>query len=1181
MSQVNSVRLSMIRERLRRSAIAAIVVLASGAAAMPVQAAVAVDQSPLIIQQPLPPNLVLMLDDSGSMAFNYMPDICYIDGTTGCNSSRRATWSTTPNNDALISSSSNGVYYNPTITYTPPVKVDGTLYPNSPGLTSAWLDGFNPSNSNLTDLTNYTGYSSDNGVNIPLYYSTTDAKGNQYFWFTKGSSGSYTRYYVAASTCPKSASNCVTASDTSGVAAPSGVAAGQNIANWFSYYHTRILMTKSGLMNAFSSVDPKFRVGFGSINNRNKNGLPSNVTTYNSRTIATVQPFGDGSSGTQRAAFWSWLVGIQPGGGTPLRASLDAVGQYYSSAQPWQTGGSGSDSNTELACRQSYTILTTDGFWNGSLSSLPGNKDGTNGTAVSGPNGQSYTYTAALPYSDGNSDTLADVAMKYWSTDLRSTVANEVPPSTEDPAFWQHMTTFTMGLGFQPLYADQSTPIPMDKVFSWALGGAAISNFAWPTPSADSINNIADLAHAAVDGHGGFYSAKTPQALASGLKDALNRAAERVGTGASLAANSTQLKTGTVAYQANYYTSKWKGDLKAFSIDSTTGAIATSPTWTAASALPAAASRVIYTGTPKTTGGKTTMQAVQFVNGSSGAPPSLSTAQLAALGANATDQANMVNYLRGNATLEEKNGGSFRNRDTPLGDIVDSQPVYVGSPDPNQFYTQSFTGTDTFSTYSSNNANRQALIFVAANDGMLHAFNADTGAEVYAYLPGAVVTAGIAQLADPAYGAGVSHQYFNDGELTVADAYFGSAWHTVAVGTTGRGLAKAVYALDITDPANISLLWERSASDGQTNSNYIGQMSGKPVIAQTADGTWSVLIGNGYNSSAGVAALLQFDLSSGSLSVHTTTDTTGNNGLAAPGVWIDQPSSGVSTVAYAGDMHGQVWSFTLNTGTTTATATPSSTGTLLFTATDSSKNVQPITGGMLVGKDPATSNVWVFFGTGRYLSTSDLTDLSTQTWYGLIVQSADQTLLDGLAKGRTNLVQRSIVAENTGSTSPTVVAPARAVSPAPTTSDMSGKSGWYMDLVSPLNGNEGERIVTPNQFQGNLLLATTRIPQATDLCNPSGRGWIMAVSPFTGTGPSSSFFDINGNGTLDAGDSITDANGKTYPAAGIGFSSLPNNPIFVGSSMLVSFDNGTTGSIQTSTSSGGVARVSWRELVNQ
>ncbi len=474
------------------------------------------------------------------------------------------------------------------------------------------------------------------------------------------------------------------------------------------------------------------------------------------------------------------------------------------------------------------------------------------------------------------------------------------------------------------------------------------------------------------------------------------------------------------------------------------------------------------------------------------------------------------------------------------------------------------------------------------------------------------------------------HQFFNDGELTVADVYFGSAWHTVAVGTTGRGQAKAIYALDVTDPTNITLLWERSAGDGNANADYIGQMTGKPVIAQTNDagttdptgnGNWSVLIGNGYNSKNGWAALLKFSIVDGTLSVYPT-DSTTSNGLAAPGVWIGDLSTGISTVAYAGDAKGRVWSFALNVGTTTKVrgvnvttyaSTPSGTpGTKLFTATDGT-NPQPITAGMLVGKNPVTQDLWVFFGTGQYLSSNDLSGASAtakQSWYGLIVQpgaSSGSTAVSS-STTRSSLAQRSIIAETPGTPAvlnadgtlkTAAIAPARALTAASSTTDTiggkSGKSGWYIDLLSPTSATasdgtvtytpnqtaQGERMVTPNQFQGNQLLATTRIPQATDLCNPSGRGWIMAVDPFTGTNPKASFFDLNGDGLINQPADAIMVNGQLVANSGIGFSSLPNNPIFMGGSMLVSFDNGSATSVHTSGTSNTFQRVSWRELISQ
>ncbi|TAL87572.1 MAG: pilus assembly protein PilY [Rhodanobacter sp.] len=1172
----------------------------------PAQAAVAIDQQPLIIQQPLPPNITLMLDDSGSMAWDFMPDLGYINNSY--------------NPSAMIDSSNNGVYYNPAIAYIPPVKADGTSYPNASGLTSAWVDGFNTYRGSA-DLTTYNGWSDTGWVRYSAstggggkklyknvssrylcrtyYYSQTlgaykysydhgdeectiyYSGGSNFFQYSTGpAAGPYTVHYVADTNCGSQA-NCVLASDTSGVAAPSGVAAGQNVANWFSYYHTRILMAKSGLMDSFATISPTFRVGFGSINGRNNSALPSPTSVYNNKTIAAVQLFGDGTPGTQKAEFWNWLVGEFPSGGTPLRVALDAVGQYYQSSQPWQTSNT---DHTEIACRQSNTILTTDGFWNGYLNNGPGNADNTPGPTNTDPNNVSSSYANVAPYADGYSNTLADVAMKYWKTDLRNSVPNEVPTNQDDKAFWQHMTTFTLGLGFPPT-GIQPAGTSVKDIFDWANGvngTGPIPGFSWPAPSSNSINNIADLVHAAVNGHGGFYSATSPQTFVSGLRDALKRATDRTGTGASLAANSTQLKSGTVAYQANYYTLKWTGDLKALQVDPTTGAIAAKATWSAAAALPAAASRNIYTYNP------TALPNKQLVAFTAANLSGLSGAEQAALGTTANDQKSMIDYLRGDSSKEQKNtGGVYRNRDTPFGDVVNSQPVYVGAPDPNRFYTQSFTGSSTFGAYASSNASRAPLMLVAANDGMLHVLDAVAGTETYAYIPSAVITDGLSQLANPDYGTNVPHQFFNDGELTVADAYFASAWHTVAVGTTGRGTARAIYALDVTDPANIKFLWERSAGDGQLTSKFIGQMSGKPVIAQTADGVWSVLIGNGYNSTVGRAALLQFDLPTGSLDVHLTTDLTLNNGLAAPAAWLDDPSNGVSSVAYAGDLHGHVWSFTLNTGSGVLTSTPVSVGNLLFTAIDSGGKVQSITGGMLAGKDPLTSNVWVFFGTGQYLSSADLSNRDVQSWYGLIVQSTTASLVSNLSTGRAALNQRQILAETQGSAgSPTATPPvlptsaARVVTPTPVPSDMTGKSGWYFDLVSPVNGKEGERMITPNQFQGNLLLGTTRIPQATDVCNPSGRGWIMAVNPFTGTNPSSNFFDLNGDGRINGSDTVT-IGGKSYPAAGVGFSALPNNPIFVGSTMLVSFDNGSTGSFKTSGTSGGVNRVSWRELINQ
>jgi type IV pilus assembly protein PilY1 len=1229
---------------------------------VPAQASVTVDQEPLVVQRPLPPNLVLMLDDSGSMASDYMPDWNYL--------ADRST-------DGLRDAQVNGTYYDPGVDYGPPPKADGSDYPDSGSDSSdpmgtAYVDGFHPGygtrdvtqyygsyryyehlqatvdatydpvpgcNAGDTLVTSgtyagqcahaeatytyyrprhrrcnygdtydfrrrmcrhaditYTYYAPSNNLTCPSGGSydssqgkcvrSEDASAYLFAYSTGPVGGPYVRHYVG-----KSSADCAVAAAL-GADCDYSLAAQQNVANWFSYFRTRILMAKSGVMTSFSDIDPKFRIGFGSINNRNISGIEATgsgnwTDSYNGKYIAKVTPFGDGSAGTQKAYLWDWLVGISPNNSTPLRRSLQAVGEYYQSAQPWQTSAS---DTTELACRQSYTILTTDGFWNGS-SPYVGNVDGTAGDDVTNPNGKTTnTYKVRAPYSDSDSNTLADVAMKYWKTDLRPNLSNEVPTNAPlDEAYWQHMVTFTLGLGFTPTGITPSNT-SIDTIQNWANNPDAkdangnalypIANFSWPSPYSNSINNIADLAHAGINGHGGFYSAQNPQDFAQAISDALARAESRNGSGASLAANSTQLKTGTVTYQSVYTTETWTGDLRAFPLDPTNGDVAANPIWNAAQKMPVWTARQIYTYNPSTA------LAVPFKDISS-----LSSAEQSALGSDATEQQDVLDYLRGDPSNEQKNQktGGYRNRTTSLGDIVSSQPVYIGSPNANEFYNQTFTGSGTFDTFASDNYNRTPEVYVASNDGMLHAFDAASGVETYAYLPAAVIKDGVSNLAQPDYGTTANpHQYFNDGELTAANVYYSGAWHTVLVGTTGRGTARAVYALDITDPSAIKFLWERSANDGNADgkSGYIGQMTGKPVIAQTADGDWSVIMGNGYNSPNGVAALLQFDISSGAMTVYKTADTSTSNGLAAPVVWIGDISNGLSTTAYAGDLDGNVWSFPLDYN---GNKVPD--GTLLFQAKDANGNPQPITGGMLAGKNPDTGNTWLFFGTGRYLTASDLQDLSTQTWYGIIVDSQTSSLVSNLlSQGRSSLVQRNIVAETPGDDSVTpAILPARAVTPTPTTPDMAGKSGWYMDLLTPVvSGNttsyiqDGERMVTTNQFQGSLLLGTTRIPVATDPCNPSGRGWIMAINPFTGTNPTPNFFDVNGDGKVDSSDSIT-VGGKTYNSAGLGFVSTPNNPIFVGKNMYVNTDSNDLGIQKRATSgnSGNPIRVSWRELTTQ
>lgn len=640
-----------------------------------------------------------------------------------------------------------------------------------------------------------------------------------------------------------------------------------------------------------------------------------------------------------------------------------------------------------------------------------------------------------------------------------------------------------------------------------------------------------------------FFEGGNAASMRNGLNAAFSAiASQNSGSNASLSLNSTKLENGSKVFQASYVEGQWTGALNGYDIDPTTKTVSGTPSPPAT--LPVAASRKVYT----------------VVGGSYKAFNSTNVS------GNGWDS-DTVNYVLGDSSGEIRNGGSFRNRSTALGDIIDSQPVYVGAPNPTLFSGATFTGSSDYNTFATGTtvASRPAVVYVAANDGMIHGFNASTGVEIYAFMPGAVLSAtkNPSILAQANYGSGINpHQDFNDGELTVADAYFNSAWHTVLVGTTGRGLAKSIYALDVTDPTNVKFLWEYS---GTTNSD-IGQILGKPVIAQTKDG-WVVLVGNGYNSTNGTASLLSIPLDSSnasSISVYTT-DSSTDNGLGTPGVWIDVPANDISTVAYAGDLKGNLWSFDLGSS--------SKKGKLVFTTQSS----QPITAPIALGKDSSTGHLWAFFGTGQYLSTNDLSSKATQSWYGIIADGNQAVKL-------TDLVHRKVVAETAGTpadpnaTPPTTaVEPARAISSG-TSGDMSGKSGWYMNLLPPDETPQGERMLVSNQFAGGYLIGATLIPDTSDPCAPGGRGWVMAVNPFTGTGPSDVFFDLNHDASFDNSDRVS-SSGSLVAAGGIGFSSLKGMPSFAGALMLNNL-NGVISTTLVNPAGGKGGRVSWREIVH-
>lgn len=639
-----------------------------------------------------------------------------------------------------------------------------------------------------------------------------------------------------------------------------------------------------------------------------------------------------------------------------------------------------------------------------------------------------------------------------------------------------------------------------------------------------------------------FYEVSSAEGMVKSLTEAFaNIQLEQRGNRSSLALNSTQLEADSMAFQAQYVSGAWTGNLYGYEINPTTGALNAEAKWGAEEKLPAWDSRNVKMndgGTLKSfkTDGKNQTGFTQ----------------------------DKVDYLLGKRTGET--AGTFRTRTGILGDIINSQPVYAASPRPNLFSKREFTGSSTYPSWANSDPikNRTPVVYVGGNDGMLHGFNANTGVEIFAFIPKTVFANGLSELVDKTY----DHRYFVDGELTIADVYIGGSWKTVLVGTLGTGgvsktrntTNNAVFALNITDPNDIKLMWEINSAD----ISALGINIGKPVIAQVADKKWRVLLGNGPNNSNSSAHLISINISDGT---HDAFEVSTANGLASVRAW-DSNGDGFADTVYAGDMSGALWKIS-----DLDSINPDKKK--LFSAKDPSGVAQPITATPLVGTSPYDKTTWIFFGTGRYLNGTDLTDKQIQSWYGIKDNDQNNSL-------RSNLLERKILVEAQIDTGTNDSRFARVIEEG-TREELANKQGWFIDLVKVSQSGTrqamGERMITQNQFQGSALISNTRIPDASDPCAPSGVGMIMSINPFTGGRLADNYFDVNNDGTIGNGDLI-EVNGVKVPASGIGFGTGFSNPSFLGDQMYVPSDDGSIINVAIKPYSSIVGRTSWRELLN-
>ncbi|HAI59742.1 MAG TPA: hypothetical protein DCM32_07680 [Xanthomonadaceae bacterium] len=627
-----------------------------------------------------------------------------------------------------------------------------------------------------------------------------------------------------------------------------------------------------------------------------------------------------------------------------------------------------------------------------------------------------------------------------------------------------------------------------------------------------------------------YFPARDAERTVASLRRAFANIVSAVeGSGASFATNTTRLEAGARVYQASFFSGSWRGELDAFSVNETTGQLSTAPVWSASTAVPAWASRDLWVNS----GG------YRVFNSFGALTPTDQTALV--------DAARM-NYVRGDRSNEVPAAMGFRVRQSAIGTFVNSQPLFVGRPDPRLHAGAGFVGASAYPAHASTNAGRKQMIYIGSNGGFLHGFNAATGVEEYAFMPNGVLRNQIAGLADANY----THRYQVDGDPAVAEVFDTQTnrWRTILVGTMGRG-GSSVFALDVTNPDSVQFLWERS----QAEIPALGNALNRPVIAQVADGDWRVIMGNGVNGNgrADLVMINAVGAAAGSaITITTGADTA--NGLTGVAV-SDTNGDSIADAVYGGDYKGNLWKFT---GVASAPAV-----LRLFTARSPTNEVQPITASPRIARNPADDTFWVFFGTGSYINENDLGDATVQSWYGL--RDDGSTIPSRAVLNDVRIIDEGVVGTRA----------ARVIEAVPPT-DMIGRRGWYIDLLSPDRVARGERMVEANLFQGLTLIGATRIPNNLDVCAPGGSGWIMAIDPFTGGRRLTNFFDVNNDTSINANDNLNGA-----PVSGLGFVSAPNNPTFLGRVMQVSLDDRTRETVLTDAGAGLPRRVSWREIVNE
>jgi type IV pilus assembly protein PilY1 len=904
-------------------------------------------------------------------------------------------------------------------------------------------------------------------------------------------------------------------------------AALRNFANWFSYHRKRHAMSKA-VLGSLAGMLSGTRVG---------------VFRTSDRSDVLMKDLKDPA---QRKAFLGAVYGIRADGkGSPGLKALKHIGSQYART----------DHQAPIThdCQHNMALLLTDGFSDAWKGAGVGNADGDQGS----------------PFADNVSDTMADIAMHFYKNTLRSNPGAGIVPVSDqcrskNPDPWldcrsdPHMVTLAI------------TPGSKGRIFGVELlptSDPYAHPPSWPEDvPTGSPSAVDDIWHATINGRGTMLGPATPGGIDAKLAGILYPPFAMTSSIAALAKDTTRAKETATVYQATFNSMDWSGGLKALKV----GKGGTEELWDAALIVEQQAQRRVFTSNPSE------------LPGSRGKPfdwNHLSAPQRAALDVDPRTGLvdgrgrDRVEYLSGDRTLERSHNGPFRTRGSVLGDIVHSDPLYVWREDYGFHRVQS-EGVTYREFRSEVVKQRPAMIYVGANDGMLHGFDAKTGEEVFAYVPDALFPK-LTRLTSQLY----EHAFYVDGSPKSLDVYIEEQWRTVLVSSLGAG-GRAVFALDVTDPINFGtgdVLWE--TDNARAGFADLGHVLGQPSIVRLNNGKWAAIFGNGVHTAGHKAVLYVVDVGTGELIRSLDTEADGDgllpNGLGPPRT-VDRDNDRIADAVYAGDLHGNLWKFDLSNADTDQWKVAFTSGgrpAPLFSARDVQGAGQPITTRPACLRHPH-GGMMVLFGTGKFHDLEDAQTRGVQTFYGIM------DLGDVIGGSRSNLLKQEIIIESQAD--PVNGLKVRGLSNNENGSGRANPSllGWYLDLVSPSEGVQGERLISEpllvkTKRGDTAVLFNTMIP-APDSCSRNGSGWLMQCDVFVGGSLGYAVLDAEGLGAGSSG--TTPVSGISSPGVtgyGAKLTLLHGNGF---SRLLLPAANGTLMDIPLLTGAGKTGRQSWRQI---